>query len=1796
MAGRRFFLILCISIFGLSAQAVAASFPLIVQIPPAASITPIAITLGGTVVDSIPGADTYLVNVPFLPSPGTMSLLGIQWMELNKSVTLPRFGIRGVVQVPASTAADWYKNQPSMQLIKAGSARSYSTGSGVVVADINSNLDYAHPALVGHLTSGYDFVATRPPGSPFLDQADAGFMDQADAGFMDQADAGFMDQADAGFMDLSNPILASLTPSYTHGTASAGIIAAIAPGSMIMPLRAFDDDGHTDLFTLAKAIRFAVDHGAQVINLIFGSFTPSLAINKAVQFAEASNVLLVAAAGNGKTSQPEYPSAFTGVLAVAATDLSDTKGYFSSYGSHVFVTAPGVDIFSAYPLGYYSIVSGTSFSAAAVAATAAVVRSMRTTGVADSIAGGSVNIDGQNPIYAQQLGTGRIDVLSAALAGTPAITTVNPSTGEQGRNLTISVTGRSTHFDQATTQLSLGADLTITNVVVANPTSLTARLNIAGNATPGTRTLTVTTSAEVATLDIALTVAPGNAALASVDPVSARQGDSVTVNITGQFTSFVQGTTQVSLGDGVTVNSVSVSNSTGLTAQASALPTAAIGPRKVTVTTGAQVVTLNNSFTVTAGPPGITAATPNSGQQGQSVTLAVTGQFTHFAQSTTQVSIDGISVDSVTVTDATALTAHLTIPAAAVVGSRTLTVTTGSETATLSNAFSVTPGTPVIAAVSPTTGKQADTATASVTGQFTHFVQGTTQVDFGPGFSVTALTVNSATNLSAQLAISSTAAVGSRRVTVTTAAEVVTLDNAFTVAPGTPAITTVNPSAGHQGQNLAVTVTGLFTGFVQGSTQVTFGADVTVVNVTVASATSLTAQLEIANIAATGSRTLMVTTGSEAVTLNNAFTVTSGLPVLTIATPNSGQQGQNVTLAVTGQFTHFAQGTTQVSIDGVTVSSVTVTDPTSLTAHLTVPATAAVGSRTLTVTTGGEAPTLSNAFNVTPGTPVITAVSPNTGKQGDTVTVAVTGQFTHFAQGATQVDFGPGLSITALTVHSATSLSAQASISSTAPVGARHLTVTTSAEAVTLDNGFTVAPGTPVITTANPNAGQQGQNLVVTVTGQFTGFVQGSTQVSFGADVTVVNVTVASPASLTAQLEVGGAAVGPRALTVTTGAEVVTLNNGFTVTARPALITTVTPNNGQQGQTVTLAVTGQFTHFAQGATQVSIDGITVNSVTVTDPTSLTAHLTIPATAAVGSRTLTVTTGTEAATLSNAFGVTPGTPVITAVNPNTGKQGDTLTVAVTGQFTHFAQGATQVDFGPGLSITAVTVHSATSLSAQLAISSTAAVGSRHVTVTTAAEVVSLANAFAVAPGTPVITTANPNAGQQGQNLAVIVTGQFTSFVQGSTQVSFGAEVTVVNVTVASPTSLIAQLEVGGIAAVGPRTLTVTTGAEVVTLNNGFTVTARPAVITTVTPNNGQQGQTVTLAVTGEFTHFAQGVTQVNIDGITVNSVTVTGATLLTASLTVPAAAAVGSRMLTVITGTELATLSNAFTVTPGIAVITAASPSAGKQGDTVTVAITGQFTHFAQGTTQVDFGPGVSVTALAVNSATSMMAQLTISSTATVGSRQGAVTTGAEAVTLNNPFSVTPGRPIITTAMPNSGQQGQNVALTVTGQFTHFFQGLTQVRIDGITVNSVIVTNATLLTAYLTIPAAAAVGSRTLIVTMGPELAALSNAFSVTPGTPEIMAISPNTGKQVDTVTVAITGQFTHFAPGITQVDFGPGFSVTGLTVNSATSLLVQLSISNVAPVGSTHVTVTTAGEVVTLNNGFLVTPQILGLN
>jgi subtilisin family serine protease len=418
MTGRRLFLTV-ILILSLSAFA-QAQVPVIVQISGLGNIHTVASALGATVLDGIPDTRIYLLSLP-LPAPSAVSnlsswllqLLGIQWIEVNTGITLPTVGQLGVFQTIGGVAPDWYKNQPAWQITGTQHALSYSRGGGVIIADLNSSVDGTHPALAGHLIGGYDFVADKPTNYAVLNQSSAGFMDQSSAGFMDQSSAGFMDQSSAGFMDTTLLPLASGNPAYSHGTLCAGVLAAIAPDSLIMPLRVFDNQGQTDLFSVAKAIRYAAQHGAQVINMSFGTYTDSKAIKNSIDYANSLNLALTASAGNNNTSSPQYPAAYSGVITTAATDIADQKGSFSNYGSAVVMDGPGVNIILPYPGGMYSVVSGTSFSAPVIAATAGLVRYLRTTGTTASITGTAVNIDAQNPQYAGQLGYGRVNVLRA---------------------------------------------------------------------------------------------------------------------------------------------------------------------------------------------------------------------------------------------------------------------------------------------------------------------------------------------------------------------------------------------------------------------------------------------------------------------------------------------------------------------------------------------------------------------------------------------------------------------------------------------------------------------------------------------------------------------------------------------------------------------------------------------------------------------------------------------------------------------------------------------------------------------------------------------------------------------------------------------------------------------------------------------------------------------------------------------------------------------------------------------------------------------------------------------------------------------------------------------------------------------------------------------------------------------------------------------------------------------------------------------------------------------------------------
>jgi thermitase len=170
---------------------------------------------------------------------------------------------------------------------------------------------------------------------------------------------------------------------YGHGTHVAGIIAAwagsssgvdgLAPECRLMNVKVADDQGRFDSSVVAKGINWAVDHGANVINMSLVSMEPSPALERAIDYAWSKGVVIVAAAGNLVGNKIVYPAYYSNCIAVAATDSNDCVASWSSQGGWVDVAAPGVDIYSTLPENKYGYKSGTSMAAAHVSGLAGLL-------------------------------------------------------------------------------------------------------------------------------------------------------------------------------------------------------------------------------------------------------------------------------------------------------------------------------------------------------------------------------------------------------------------------------------------------------------------------------------------------------------------------------------------------------------------------------------------------------------------------------------------------------------------------------------------------------------------------------------------------------------------------------------------------------------------------------------------------------------------------------------------------------------------------------------------------------------------------------------------------------------------------------------------------------------------------------------------------------------------------------------------------------------------------------------------------------------------------------------------------------------------------------------------------------------------------------------------------------------------------------------------------------------------------------------------------------------------------------
>lgn len=232
---------------------------------------------------------------------------------------------------------DW-----GLRKVKLDKVQKYANGSGVTVAILDTGADLAHPQLIGHLVAGYDFV----DGDQVPNDEPNGLDDDEDG------------QTDEG---------------SGHGTHIANTIAMIAPAAKIMPVRVLNSDGGGTLFDIVSGIVYAVDHGAQVINMSFSAVDNSPFLEAAVNYALEHRVLLVAAAA-GADGYLEFPAAYDHVIAVGATRNDDHIASFSeAYASEVDIFAPGELIYSAYYGGRTAWWTGTSMAAPFVAGSAALM-------------------------------------------------------------------------------------------------------------------------------------------------------------------------------------------------------------------------------------------------------------------------------------------------------------------------------------------------------------------------------------------------------------------------------------------------------------------------------------------------------------------------------------------------------------------------------------------------------------------------------------------------------------------------------------------------------------------------------------------------------------------------------------------------------------------------------------------------------------------------------------------------------------------------------------------------------------------------------------------------------------------------------------------------------------------------------------------------------------------------------------------------------------------------------------------------------------------------------------------------------------------------------------------------------------------------------------------------------------------------------------------------------------------------------------------------------------------------------
>jgi hypothetical protein len=377
-------------------------------------------------------------------------------LETGLFTFVERDGIAFAEGVPndAYFASQWH-----LATIQAPSAWNSSVGSAAQpIAIVDSGIDPTHPDLAPRIMAGWNFLSGNTDTH---------------------------DQSGHG-----SGVAGTVAAASNNLTGVAGVTWA----NPIMPLVVVDSTGSASYSNIASAITYAADHGARIINISLAGTSPSSALQSAVNYAWNKGAVVFAGAGNSGNSTPNYPAACDNVVAVSATEPTDTLASFSNFGSWIDLSAPGNNILTTTNGGGYGTWYGTSFSspiAAGVGALALAARpSLSASALVSLLEANSDDLGATG--FDPSFGWGRVNAYKAVSAALSAPVNPPPSVAISAPTAGSTVSGTVTVSGAASDSLGISSvKLYCDGVLVSSTTSASFAFGWNAGTVAGTHTLSV---------------------------------------------------------------------------------------------------------------------------------------------------------------------------------------------------------------------------------------------------------------------------------------------------------------------------------------------------------------------------------------------------------------------------------------------------------------------------------------------------------------------------------------------------------------------------------------------------------------------------------------------------------------------------------------------------------------------------------------------------------------------------------------------------------------------------------------------------------------------------------------------------------------------------------------------------------------------------------------------------------------------------------------------------------------------------------------------------------------------------------------------------------------------------------------------------------------------------------------------------------------------------------------------------------------------------------------------------------